>query len=292
MTQPPTVICHLGAHKTATSLIQKYFQEKREEYKAKGVSYIPRDRISEITGWGAKLIDNPGRFRKEVESQFKKNGSRFVIFSYEDMLRRPFAEGKKGLYPRNHDPLKALSEALQGYNTKIVYYIRPQVEFVPSYYVQLIQEGGFFTFEQFITEQVDLNEISWKPLVDSFSDVFSPENVHIGDFRSIRAGQYEFLKQFVENMMPGIEGDYEYKKVHNVGLSARGLHIALRINPLLRKDTTTRETRKVRNFLQENFSSATEPKPVLLSDEVKEQLNRYQAEYDSILEQHGFGRNP
>lgn len=290
MSNLPTVICHLGAHKTATSLIQKYFQEKREQYAALGVRYIPRERISELTGWGTRLIDNPGDFRAEIDSHAKHAGTRYVVFSYEDMLRRPFVEGKGSLYPRHRDPLNALSSALTGYNLKLVYYIRPQVEFVPSYYVQLIQEGGFFTFEQFLDELIDLNRLSWKPLVDGFVKVFGSDNIYIGDFRTIKGGQFQFLKEFVESTMPGIAGDYEYRKVHNVGLSARGLHIALRINPLLRKDTKTRETRKVRNFLQENFSSATEPKPVLLSEEVRAKLMAYGAEYDELIANYGLTR--
>lgn len=291
MSPPPTVICHLGAHKTATSLVQKYFQEKREHYKSLGVSYIPRERISELTGWGTRLIENPTDFRAEVDSHSAQPGTRFVLFSFEDMLRRPFAEGKKGLYPRHREPLNALADALKGYDIKIVYYLRPQVEFVPSYYVQMVQEGDFFTFEQFIDDLVDLSSLSWKPMVDSFSSVFGSENIYIGDFRAIRNGQFEFLKNFVESTMPGVTGDYEYKKLHNVGLSARGLHIALRINPLLRKGSVTRETRKVRNFLQENFNSLTEPKPVLLSEEVRGQLMTYNAEYEDLIATFGLTRH-
>lgn len=284
-----TVICHLGAHKTATSLIQKYFADKRKEYRKLGVSAIPREDISKASSWGTKVVSNPKALRNLVSSHLDRDGIDYALMSYEDMLRRPFIDEETGLYPRRHQPLQAMADALKGYKVKLVYFIRPQVDFVPSYYVQLIQEGGYFTFEQFLEKQ-DLDQLSWQPVVDSFVKTFGEDNVHIGDFRTIKEGQEKFLKRFVEALMPGVDGDYEYGSVHNVGLSARGLHIALRINPLLKRDKATRETRKVRNFLQENFSSLNEPKPVLLSEEVREQLMRYSGEYDQIIKRYGLGR--
>lgn len=71
-------------------------------------------------------------------------------------------------------------------------------------------------------------------------------------------------------------------KVHNPSISDRGLHIALRINPLLKPGWD--EVGKVRKFLQNNFSNLNEPRPHLLTDAMKDELMElYADEYVRLV---------
>lgn len=274
-----TLIAHLGAHKTATSLVQKYFKAKSKHYHAQGIKFLTREQVSPYISWGDRIVKKGDKFRDYLISAAGKTKADNLMFSNENVLGRPFPR-REGLYP-NHEPiLKSLKDATGSFETKIVYGIRPQVDFLQSYYLQRVHQGDFMTFNQFL-EEIDLDTISWKPMVDCMKDTFGEKNVIILDFSLIKKGQISFIKHFLDvTVGEGIDINSDYDEVHNPSISDRGLQFALRMNPLLKKG----ETGNVRRFLQANFSNLTEPRPLLMSEENRELLNgKYAAEYDELI---------
>jgi len=274
-----TLVAHLGAHKTATSLVQKYFKAKTKYYRKQGIQFLSREQVSPYISWGDKIVKNGDKFRDYLNEQAAKTTADHLMFSNENILGRPFPD-REGLYP-NHEPIvKSLKAATGAFNTKIVYGIRPQVDFLQSYYLQRVHQGDFMTFNQFLDE-IDLDTISWRPMIECLQDTFGKDNVIVLDFSLIKMGQNKFIQHFLDvSIRPGIVIDEDYDEVHNPSISDRGLHLALRINPLLRKG----ETGNVRRFLQTYFSNQTEPRPVLMSESVKADLNaRYDAEYQDLI---------
>lgn len=270
------VVAHLGAHKTATSLVQKYFDSKKRYYAGKGINFITRSEISTHIGWGNKIVENPEAFRQQIGEAARASNAPYILFSNENVLGRPFPKGKSGLYANHQRVIPALGKALNEFPTRIVYSIRPQWELLESYYLQRVHEGYYLTFSQFI-ENINLKKLHWSPIIEGLVSEFGKENVTVMDFGLIKKGQDVFLSEFIKrNISSTIKPDLDYDTVHNASISDRGLQLALRINPLLKKG----ETGKVRRFLQENFSNLTEPRPVLLSPELREDLkSRYQDEY-------------
>lgn len=273
------LIAHLGAHKTATSLLQKYFKAKSSFYQAQGIKFLTRSQVSPHIAWGDRIVKNPESLRGLLKSEARKSRAKTLMFSNENALGRTFPR-REGLYPNHAEILKGLKDACAGFDTQIVYGIRPQVDFLQSYYLQRIHQGEYMTFNQYISK-IDLDTISWVPIVECMKEHFGEQNVTILDFRQIKKGQIAFIKSFLEATVGAdIKVDEDYEEVHNPSISDRGLQMALRVNPLLKKS----ERGTMRAFLQANFSNQTDPRPLLVSEELREQLNtRYGAEYDALI---------
>ena len=54
------IVVHVGAHKTGTSLIQKYMRDKPEQLTPFGVRAVSRSDTNTLIGWGQALIDTRG----------------------------------------------------------------------------------------------------------------------------------------------------------------------------------------------------------------------------------------
>jgi hypothetical protein len=270
-----TVVAHLGAHKTATSLVQKYFREKKKYYADQGVACLTRSEISPFISWGDRVIEDPSVLAKGIKKKTRKSTGSTILFSNENALGKPLRD-KPGLYPSHAKIIPAFAKALNDFQPRIVYSIRPQWEFLESYYLQMVHQGYFLTFNQFIDE-IDLTQLQWSPIIDRLNETFGKENVIVLDFGLIRQGQDVFLADFIKRCIsPNVKPDLEYDEVHNASISDRGLQMALRINPLLKAG----ETGVVRRFLQANFSNLTEPRPTLMSEKMKA---RYQDEYTELV---------
>ncbi len=273
------IVAHLGAHKTATSLVQKYFKDKQKYYKRKGVHFITRRDISPYISWGQVVVRDPSSLASGIAEQTKRSNAGVILFSNENALGQPLQK-RPGLYPSAKEIIPAIAKSLQNYDVRIAYTIRPQWEFLESYYLQRVHQGYFLSFNQFL-EGVDLESLYWEPLIESLRAEFGQENVNVQDFGLIRQGQSAYLSEFIQrNISPEIVPDLDYDTVHNASLSDRGLQIALRINPLLKDG----ETSVVRKFLQKHFSNLTEPRPKLMAEAMKETLKeRYKSDYESLI---------
>lgn len=273
------VIAHIGAHKTATSLVQRYFKDKRAHYAKQGMNFITRSDVSPKISWGDAVIKNPADLNKLLNNRSAKGRGAYTLFSNENALGKPL-QSKPGLYPSHKEIIPSLHEAMNGFRPRIVYSVRPPWEFLESYYLQLVHQGYFLTFNQFVKE-IDLKALSWTPIVDTLISEFGRENVVVIDFRLIRQGQEVFLSEFLRRAVSAnMKPDPDYGKVHNPSISDRGLQLALRMNPLLENN----ETGVVRRFLQEHFSNRTEPRPNLMAPALKSEMqDRYGDEYNAMI---------
>ena len=274
------VIVCAGAHKTASSLIQHHFKWRRDHYANNGLASLNRNEVQACVGKNG-LVEDPKKLTKTINDRLEETGCDNLFYCFEDSFGKPFSQ-KSALYGNVTKGAPALGDALSGFDTRIVYMVRPQWEFLESFYLQKVHEGYFQTFNQFI-EGIDLDNISWLPLIDKLRSEFGEKKVDIIDFRDIRKGQEKYIESLVHtsisNEIPLADVD---PTIHNASISDRGLHIALRINPLLKPGWS--EVGEVRKFLQKNFSNRDEPRPNLLSLDLKESLiDRYQEEYEGLV---------
>lgn len=274
------IICHCGAHKSATSLIQNYTKREKKYLAKNGIVFHRRGQTRDLLGWGTEVIQNGDALAKFLEEGSKAQGATESAFSNENIFGPPLAPKGKCLYPKHEPIVKALATALKDFDVRIVYYIRPQVAFLQSYYLQTVHQGKYHTFEQFM-EQYSVDCLSWRPLIENLQKVFGKDNVIVGDFRTIKEGQTSFLTKFFDAAFENkVTVDDTYEAEHNISLSDRGLHMALRINPLLKPG----ETGLVRRFLQDNFNNKTGQRPTLLTDQLRSDLeSRYGQEYEDLL---------
>jgi hypothetical protein len=239
------VAFHVGAHKTATSLVQKYLRDKPEQFEGRGLVYVPRGDMNKYVGWGGKLVEDPDQLGDRVRAELDKPGTRLVFLSHENTLIS----------------------------------IRQQVDFLQSYYLQLVHEGGHDSFDDWFAS-IDTDELSWRPMMDAVVDLFGPNSLRVIDFDQIKKGQNEFLKSFFARIDTDVDMDPNYKPVRNASISEKGLKIALASNPYLESQD---ERSLMRKFLQTHFSNRDYPRPELLPETTARALReRYLAEYEQL----------
>lgn len=275
------VALHIGAHKTGTSVVQRYLRENEELVAGLGVKYLRRAHLSQMIGWGERLVADPEPLRARLTKFGWDPRYRVLVGSYENLVGRPFTrEGKGRLYPNAARNVAALAHAVAGHRCRVLLSIRPPAEFVESYYLQTVHQGGHETFAEWL-QLVDLEALSWRPIVEELHRRFGPENVEVVDFRRIREGQDAFVRHVLARMSPRLDVPVRYPAATNRSVSARGLAMALAANPHLK---TGEERGALRTFLQTHFSNLDGPRPVLFTPEQKAALwDRYRADYEALL---------
>ncbi|MGH3098007.1 MAG: hypothetical protein ACRDMV_18655 [Streptosporangiales bacterium] len=275
-----TVAFHVGAHKTATSLLQKYMRDNRELLRKHGIYYMSRTATNRYIGWGDKLVADPDAVSALVQRPLRVPWFRLLVVSHENTLGRPFTDGGAHLYPRAPKLIDALAGALPRNRAKVVLSIRPQDELLESYYLQSVHEGGHLSFAAWL-DRLDLDTLSWTPLVDKLYERFGRDRVEVLDFRLLAGGQDAYIRAFFARIDPRHPFDIEYSPRRNPSISEKGLRMALAANPQLRSST---ERRLMRRFLQSHFSNVRYPRPALLTDEQRAWLReRYDGEYEQIV---------
>lgn len=277
---PPTqVVYHLGAHKTASSLIQKYLRDNPEVLRRHRLAYLGRGEMNDLVGWGKKVLRQPWLLEDRIAELVADPRCDRLVTSHENTLGPPLKPDGGHLYPRGPEIAARLAQILRRWPSRVILYLRPQDEFVESYYLQSIHQGGHATFEEWLGN-VDLEAISWRPVVEALHEHVGRDHVEVVDFGRIREGQNAFIADFLRRVDPTLDVTPNYRPVRNASISEKGLRIALAANPHLRADW---ERKAMRRFLQRHFSNRASARPVLLSADQRAQLrDRYASEYEEL----------
>lgn len=275
-----TVVFHVGAHKTGTSLLQKYMRDNAAVLRRNRIYYISRSAMNDYVGWGNKLLNEPDPLARKIRTTLLIPWFTTAIASHENTLGRPLRADGTHLYPKAPQIVDALGDLLAPYHARIVFSIRPQDQFIESYYLQSIHEGRHETFDDWYAK-IDRGALSWRPVVDKLHEVFGREQVDVVDFRTIKRGQEAYIGEFFTRIDPRWTFDIEYGAMRNPSVSDKGLQMALAANPHLKSGG---ERKLMRKFLQKHFSNQRYPRPVLLSDDERQELrDRYAAEYEALV---------
>lgn len=271
-------VLHVGAHKTGTSLIQKFFRDKVAPACELPIAYVSRSDTNKLIGWGQHLEDNPDRLSSRLEGELRTK--EYVLVSHENTLGRPFKEGEPGLYPEAARLSAALAGISLPFDPIVVFYIRPLADFVESYYLQTIHQGATHSFDEWYAG-IDAAQLKWSRVVDALQAAFGAERVVIADFGEISEGQNEFLARFFRRTGLPAPSELDYRPVRNASVSTVGLELALKINPYLE---TTKQRRAARDFLQQNFSNVSGERARPMTAAVRQELDDQTAtEYDSLV---------
>lgn len=275
-----TVVYHVGAHKTGTSLLQKYMRDNVAVLRRHRIHYISRGAMNDYVGWGDRVLSDPRPLARKIRTTLLVPWFTTVIASHENTLGRPLRRRGAHLYPRAPEIIEALGRVLAPYHARIVFSIRPQDQFLESYYLQSIHEGRHQSFEEWYAK-IDVDALSWRPVVDALHHEFGREHVDVVDFRTIADGQQAYIADFFKRIDPRYSFDIEYDAMRNPSISGKGLQMALAANPHLRSGD---ERKLMRKFLQRHFSNQRYPRPVLLSDDQKQALHdRFADEYEALV---------
>jgi hypothetical protein len=280
-----SLVLHFGAHKTGTSLIQKYLRDKEALCTKAGIVAMPRGDGDKFIRWGnAKDLETGAQELRDSIAKADAGGAKYYVISHENTLGRPFRSNALHIYPHVARNIADLKNVIGDRPIRVIYYIRKQAAFLESYFLQTVHEGAWHDFDGYMKD-LGTQGFSWAPLYDAFCRVFGSENVVLRSFdQDIAEGQAVFLQRFMESFtsadLSAFKG-FEYGPVRNPSVGDRGLELASGINPLLQN---ANERKLFRKFLQEHFSNRDFPRPTLLSPERREELRlRYDAENASLI---------
>lgn len=292
------VILHLGAHKTGTSVLQKYMRDRPREMAGYRARMISRTDTNHLIGWGSKVIEEPELLRAAVTAAGQQRLSsavlkripvlrsiagpmpRTVIVSHENSLGRPVDPDGDSLYPFAEARANALKTSVGMLKPRAVFYLRSQEQFLESYYLQTVHQGSTLRFRQWL-ESVNLDAASWVPVIEKLAAAFGDDHVVVRDFAEIKQGQNQFIENFLRICDPSLNPSVDYGASRNLSVSARGLEVALATNPYLE---TPAERKASRVFLQANFNNSTGARPELFTEQEKAELKqRYGAENQELL---------
>jgi hypothetical protein len=275
------VILHFGAHKTGTSLIQKFMRDRKEILSRLGIVFVSRSESDELIGWGTKFRTNPKPLQQQVHS-LAESGCRYIVISHENSLGKPFSQGSCGLYNKSGEQINAFAEALSNYDLTFIYYIRRQWEFVESYYIQTVHQGSSKTFKEWYTSIGGSANLSWRPLVENLRMIQGGSTI-IKDFGTlVENGQEWYLKDFFEcfidtESIPPVE----YKSKRNISVGETGLKMLRAANMFT---DTAAERKLLRKFFQLHFNNLNYPRPNLLNPEEQMRIKeKYASELVELL---------
>lgn len=279
------VVLHLGAHKTGTSLIQKYMRDRHKIMRRNRIAFLQRSDGNKVIGWGKdkKLSQGLPQLRRSIQRSAWLRRRAYVI-SHENALGRPFLESENSLYPNAEALAHQIAGGLTDRRKIAIYYIRDQAAFLESYYLQTIHQGDHHLFDDWVKSKLD-GSLSWAPLYRGLCKALGKENVLLKNFGDqIRNGQSAYLSDFFGSFMQVDAGrfdNFEYPVLRNPSVGDLGLELALKINPHLKSKIARRNAR---DFLQQHFSNASFPRPTLLGEERKHVLqSQYLSENQDII---------
>lgn len=262
------VYIHIGAHKSASTLIQQNMRENRALFREKyDVDYLLVE----------NLVDTPfiRHFRAIANTEKAMSEHRFfesvektteyideaislspcgkILISWEGILGHSALDRYQGIYTHVKTVSESLKAIFKNQDCRVVLIVRKQDSFIESCYLQQIKEGRTLSFQEFI-ESIDIHKISWCNIADTLESDFG-ENFGVVPFESITIlGAKLFLGSFF-NFLMGEEIDMEEVALienANSGLSARGVDISREILPYI----SEKNLRAMKKLIFAEFNSS------------------------------------
>ena len=240
------VIIHIGQKKTGTTALQTFFLDNRAWLLGKGILYPSAGRqnfsgqphhrhmlLSRKADERPELLD---RLRTELDRHFDSGGHAALLSSegyasYADLPNGPAL-------------MDSLVQALDPYCVEVVAYLRPQEEFVQSFYNwQVKADKEYGRFRDFVPREIESNPglYDYAQMLDPWARAFGKEHVLVRRYgREYFKGssliadflQVLDLPQALKNGRCKLPG----KRV-NTGLSPKVLEMARFVKPMVGMDS-------------------------------------------------------
>jgi hypothetical protein len=171
--KPATIAFHIGAHKTATSHLQRCLTKASESLADQGVRYYGpqyfRQRRHAIHGlFGLRPSANPKVARRSPTDQLaimRKDGQR-LVFSEENFigpLNDPLGQSMTRRYPDAGARLASLTQALEQ-DLDVFVCIRRPTAYLNSAYCQMLFSGLIRPFDVYKANNL-LSSVDWSGLI-------------------------------------------------------------------------------------------------------------------------------
>ncbi|MFC8800914.1 hypothetical protein ACFT2C_24550 [Promicromonospora sp. NPDC057138] len=268
------LVLHVGAHKTGTTLVQKALQTNREAFAKRGYDVLVRNEYENLTeGYHSRWrrqAGSLGNVTKAFEMVRDAATHDSLVISHEDLLASVHSFRTGPLYAPADNVLRIAHKVLEPERTTVLLYVRRQDRFVESSYLQTVRVGSTKSFAEFM-EPVTTENLRWDSLVEKIKESIPADSeVRVNYFEGIKELRSRpFVREFFQQTGVGVVPKFPFNtEAVNRGYSEAALKLALVGNGELE----TGDRRKLRLFLDANFSNVTHPSPLLLTKEQREEM--------------------
>ena len=201
----PTLWIHIGTHKTGTTSIEAFLKTNRTALADQGIGLLtfPRDARRTLRehaeGHEAASTSLANTLEHLITKQSRActNQPNTYILSWEGFC----GNASKG-YSDAHLMANALNVASKysNLNPYIILYIRPQEEFISSYYSQTVKDGKTKSIQEFLHDLPSAS-FNWLRLTETFERQFGTDQVVVERYcRELFPGKNEILKDFCAHL--------------------------------------------------------------------------------------------
>lgn len=269
------VILHIGAHKTASSLLQSVLRTHTEMLQHDGLQVLHRSQLMDspfhAALWATESAEDAQREIPPAVQDWLATAvpqdAPTLLLSNEDFFNRPSTPDFFGHIGHR---LAFVQRCFPQAELAVILYTRSQADYVESLYMQHVHVGRMPKFPVFVERFADA-DLSWARVADEIAAVVGLRNTKVAPYESIkRIGDLAFYREFLRRCGIAEPSRYAFdpslarSRGANRSYSALAMQIAARVYPLLDKPE---ERALLRRFLQENFSNVTHPRAVLFTPE-------------------------
>lgn len=260
--QAPLFI-HIGTHKTGTTAIQRAFKADEKALLKEGLVRLRScDRIALPSLQTAELAEMTTLLRQEAE----RRSARPVRYL---MTCEGFSGDPLTGYADAPVIASRLRAATQGFDVRIILFLRRQDDFIESLYTQRIHEGRSETFEEFL-RLIRLEEMSWLRLTEAYAAEFGRENLIVRRYhKAFYPEPADLLADFCK--IVGVRQELIARslgRVRNQGFSREAVELARSCNPHLDKE----RQKQLRQLLQPLSAKPVHSRYAYFTEQQREQL--------------------
>lgn len=180
----PRTVLHIGAHKTATTYMQKKLAINIEALAAHGIHYDPLDTLRKnFTSALLNIHRANGEFIEDLKARTKRQD---VLISEENISGVPGDLVRNGVYYATiNERLKIVCKLLEIDSPEIFMSMREYSSFIVSMYSEYIRHREFIHFAEYF-ELYKKSGFSWVKLVADIVDAVPNAKIHVWDFSKFR----------------------------------------------------------------------------------------------------------
>ncbi len=267
-TRQPTALeaplfIHIGTHKTGTTAIQRAFKANEKALFKEGlVTLRSCDRIA-LPSLGAAELAKMTTLLHQEAGMHSQGPARYVMTS------ESFSGDPMTGYANAPVVASRLRAATQGFDVRIILFLRRQDEFIESWYTQRIHEGASETFEEFL-RLIRLEEMCWLRLTEAYAAEFGRENLIVRRYhKAFYPEPADLLTDFCQ--IVGVRQELIARslgKVRNQGFSREAVELARSCNPHLDKE----RQKQLRQLLQPLSAKPVHSSYAYFTEPQREQL--------------------
>lgn len=278
------IVLHVGAHKTATTFIQNNARNNHKLIDASGVYFV--DKKSETASEAFKIyleelskgakcrVEMLARQLDKVLAPALANPAYHTIFLSEENLLGHMLSQKETFYPNVRSAVAASLQMRKHGQISVILTLRRQDTYIESCYLfRKVREKreATNTIYDFL-DRIDLNSLSWKPVVQPWVDAFGKENCKVLPYELIKKDATAFARNIFKTAM---DGDLLKIKASrsNPGLSRKALRLIELIDrsPI---ELTRRERFNLGQAIHQEFRGSDYKRPALMHDYMREEIVR------------------